>query len=236
MSGLRRLAGSILSALALAVWPAAARAQVSFSGSIDSDYRFRGLSLSNGQPVLTLSVAYDHSSGAYAGVSALGQYTADDGARMLGFVEYAGYAFRPSASGPSFDVGVDNENYDEYSGKAYAASYSEVYGGVTFRDVGSHIYYSPNYFRAGASLIYASLDGTYRPNDDWRLTAHGGVATPMGDYAGGSQHERYDLRLGVSRQFRNLEAHIAWTGYWPGPATSTPASRPALVVGASVFF
>jgi uncharacterized protein (TIGR02001 family) len=221
--------------LTLAVLPAAAVAQVSFSGSVESDYRFRGQSLSNGRPALILSLAYDHPSGAYAGFSALGQDTADDGARLLGFVEYAGYAFRRSASGPSFDIGIDNENYSEYSRTEYAVAYSEVYGGVTFGGVSSHIYYSPNYFGAGASLVYASLDGAYRPNDDWRLTVHGGASTPIGFYATG-HHERYDLRVGVSRQFRNVEAHVAWTGYWPGPSTSTIASRPAFVIGASLFF
>jgi uncharacterized protein (TIGR02001 family) len=225
-----------LSALALAVLPVAAHAQVSFSGSVESDYRFRGLSLSNGRPVLALAVAYDHPSGLYGGVSVLGQDTAHDGARLLGVMEYAGYAFRRTASGPSFDIGVDNETYDQYGARESSISYSEVYAGVTVGGISSHIYYSPDYFRKGAALVYASLDGAYRVNDDWRLTAHGGASTPMGYYAAGNKHERYDLRLGVSRQFRNLEAHVAWTGYWPGPATSSPASRPAVVVGASVFF
>ncbi len=222
--------------LSLASLPTAAQAQLSVSASVESDYRFRGLSLSDGRPVLGFSVAYDHPSGAYAGVSALGEYATDDQARLLGVVEYAGYAFRRSASGPSFDVGLDNETLSKYSSRAYALTYTEVYAGVTWGGVSSHISYSPDYFRRGASSLYASLDGAYRPNDDWRLTAHGGLTTPIGPYAGVSQHERYDLLLGVWRHFRNFEAHVAWTGYWPGPSTSTPASRPALVAGVGVFF
>jgi uncharacterized protein (TIGR02001 family) len=216
---------------------------------VESDYRFRGLSLSNGRPVLGLGFAYDHPSGAYAGATALGQDTADHGLRMLGYMEYGGYAFRLNATGPSLDVGVDNETFTEYvSGREYPLAYSEVYAGASFAGLSSHVYYSPNYFRSGASIVYASVEAAYRPKDNWSLTAHGGVATPIGPYVGINGRERYDLRLGVSRKFRNIEAHVAWTGYWPTPSTAGAAvyrptdsravvpSRPAFVVGASVGF
>ncbi len=233
----------------LTVLPTAVQAQFSVSGYVDSDYRFRGLSLSNGRPVLGLGFAYDHPSGAYAGATALGQDTADHGLRMLGYMEYGGYAFRLNATGPSLDVGVDNETFSEYvAGRAYPVAYSEVYAGASFAGLSSHVYYSPNYFRSGASIVYASLEAAYRPKDDWSLTAHGGVATPIGPYVGINGRERYDLRLGVFRKFRNIEAHVAWTGYWPTPSTAGAAvyrptnsrtvapSHPAFVVGASVGF
>jgi uncharacterized protein (TIGR02001 family) len=213
-----------------------AHAQLSFSGSLESEYRFRGVSLSNSRPVVSVSAAYDHPSGAYAGVSALGQDTAHDGLRTLGFLEYAGYAIRPTPTGPSFDIGVDNENLSEYTTREYRLAYTEVYAGASYGGVSSHVYYSPDYFKSGAGSIYIDLNSAYRLNDDWQLTAHGGVSTPMGRYAYLSKYEHYDLRFGVSRRFRNLEAQVAWTGGWPGPQVSTQASRPAVVAGVSAFF
>ncbi len=238
MQGRRLLLPALL--LPLLCQAAPARAQLSLSAALESDYRFRGLSLSNGRPSLGLSVAYDHPSGAYAGASVIGQDTAHDGARLLGYMEYAGYAFHTGSGGPTFDVGADNENFSQYSGKAYAYSgkpqdlhYSEVYGGVSWRGFSSHLYYSPDYFKAGASTLYADIDGVWRPNDDWRLFAHAGALSPL---AGGGGRERYDLRFGVARAFRNSEAHVAWSGYFPGPSTSTVSTRPGVVVGLSVFF
>ena len=62
-----------------------AHAQMSGSIGIQSDYRFRGISLTGRQPVVTLDLAYDHPSGLYAGASAIGAN--QDGFRALGFIE-----------------------------------------------------------------------------------------------------------------------------------------------------
>ena len=70
-----------------------AQAQFSASVGVESDHRFRGVSLSDGEPDLRLSVAYDHASGVFAGASAtrvefmLGRHSV----QLLG---YAGYVTR----------------------------------------------------------------------------------------------------------------------------------------------
>lgn len=223
------------SALCLAT---AARAQIGFSASLDSDYRFRGLSLSDGRPALSLAIAYDHDSGAYAGVSAIGEETAHSGARMLGFIEYAGYVGR-SKTGPNWDVGVTNGTVTEYSYPTHNLNYTEVYVGLIMKGVSTHLYYSPNYFGGGVGTLYADLDGAFRPAPGWRLFGHVGVLTPLsGPSSPGRRNERYDLRAGVARTFGAAELHLSWTD--AAPAVVYPAehvkTHGAVVLGAAYFF
>jgi uncharacterized protein (TIGR02001 family) len=148
-----------------------AMAQISASASLASDYRFRGISLSDGRPALTANLAYDHSSGAYAGVSVIGIDTPHDGAQMLGHIEYIGYATRKSR-GLSWDVGLHNEDLTAYADRKYVFRYTEVYAGLTSNNISTHLYYSPNYLKPGASILYADLDGALRPAPQWRLFGH----------------------------------------------------------------
>jgi len=216
--------------LALAAAPAA-HAQLSGALGIQSDYRFRGISLTGRQPVVTLDLAYDHPSGFYAGGSAIA--TNDDGPQVLGFIEYAGFA-TPRIGRVSLDFGVDNQNLSEYAGKRYPLNYSEVYVGVAGSHLSAHIYYSPNYFRAGTQTLYADVEGSMKPADNWRLFAHLGTTAPVGKIAG--RHQRYDLRTGVARQFGPLELQASVTATSPSPPAPTPPERAALLVGASWFF
>src|SRR5205809_7860424 len=61
--------------LGLAVLAAAgpAAAQLNASLGVVSDYRLRGVPLTQGRPAVTLDVGYDHSSGAYAGATVIGE-------------------------------------------------------------------------------------------------------------------------------------------------------------------
>jgi uncharacterized protein (TIGR02001 family) len=219
------------------LWLAApAKAQVSASASLESDYRFRGVSLSDSRPALTVSVAYDHASGAYLGASAIAQDTAHAGAQMLGYVEYIGFA-TPKHLGVSWDFGLNNENLTAYADKEYVLHYTEAYVGVTSSNLSAHLYYSPNYLRSGASILYADIDGALRPAARWRLFGHVGVMTPTGAAdAQTNRRERYDLRAGVAREFQRCEVDLAWTAASPDPMNPALPSRPALVVSASYFF
>lgn len=208
-----------------------ARAQISGSIGIQSDYRFRGISLTDRQPVVTVDVAYDHPSGLYAGATAIGE--GQDGVRALGFIEYAGYA-TPKIGPVSLDVGVNNQNLSEYADKIYPLNYSELYVGVVGAHLSAHLYYSPNYFRAGVNTLYLSVDGAMKPAENWRLFGHLGSTQPAGGPTG--RRPRYDLRAGVARQFGSLELQASLTATSPNPPPRTPPERAALMVGASWFF
>ena len=209
-----------------------AHAQLSGTLGVQSDYRYRGISLSSRKPVVTFDLAYDHPSGFYAGASAIGEGH-DGGVAALGFIEYAGYA-TPRRGGVSWDVGVNNQDLSYYADKRYPLSYSEVYVGAIGDHLSAHLHYSPNYFRPGYQTLYAEVDGSLKPAEHWRLFAHVGTTAPVGDTEG--RRQRFDARVGVARQFGPFEVQASVTATSPNPPGLTPQERSALIVGASWFF
>src|SRR5689334_7463454 len=84
---------------------APAHAQLSFSGSVSSDDRFRGDSTSGNRPVATFSIAYDDLRGPYAGISFTA--VAREGIEPLRSIQYVGFAKRLK-SGVSLDMGASH--------------------------------------------------------------------------------------------------------------------------------
>lgn len=118
-----------------AAWaaPAAAQQQIgggfTVTGSVTgtTDYRFRGISQSNGDPALQASLGADHESGFYAGGFAS---TLSDDERP-GEVELSGYVgyTREIASGTDIDVGLQLYGYPNNESLTNA-SYFEPYASV----------------------------------------------------------------------------------------------------------
>jgi uncharacterized protein (TIGR02001 family) len=212
-----------------------ASAQVKASASLDSDYRFRGLSFSDSKPVIGLNLAYDHDSGVYVGGSAVIQATGADGLRTLRDTVYAGYARR---WGParSWDVGVSHTDAAFYDVRRHVVRYSEVYAGLAQGDLAAHVYYSPDYYGSSVGALYAEINDAMRPALNWRLFGHVGYLRPEAGPGALRRRPRYDFRAGVARQLGPVEVRLAWTAATPRPQPHTPQNRPALVLGATYFF
>jgi len=209
-----------------------ARAQLSASVGVQSDYLYRGLSLSSGLPAATVDIAYDHPSGFYAGASAIGTVVRGQ-ARSLGFIEYIGYA-TPRRGGVSLDVGVNNQDLAYYTDRRWPVRYAEVYVGAVGDRLSAHLHYSPNYIRPGYAALYAEVDGSLKPAENWRLFAHLGSTIPVGDTVG--RRQRFDARVGVARQFGALEIQASVVATTPDPPPFYPRRRTGLAVGASWSF
>ena len=154
-------------ALALAC-AGTAHAQVSGSLGVVSDYRYRGYSLSDGDPALQGSIAYDWTNGAYAGVFAsTADYGGDSGVQL---VPYVGYA-RRDAHGRSWDVGVRQSLFTVDS----SADYFEAHVGVAWRRVAFRVHYAPDYFGA-VSNWYVEADGSLPLGERVRWLWHAGYA------------------------------------------------------------
>ncbi len=207
-----------------------ARAQLGFSAAVESDYRFRGLSLSYGRPDLRLAMSYDHRSGAYAGLSLIASDDEGTGVRLLGYVDYAGYVLRP-ARGPAWEAGVTNMHV--HGPASY--DFSEVYAGVVGDHVSARLYYAPHYFGRPWDTVYADLSGGKRLSAHWRAFGHVGMLTPL---SGPFRAERYDVRAGVAVSLRTYEVQMAWTRSNPVPdypGRSVEAGD-GLMVTAATFF
>lgn len=249
--------------LGLAV-PAVARAQLVAAATVESQYRFRGVSLTDGEPDVRLSLSYDHASGAYAGASIIGGETARDGVQALGYVAYAGFA-KQMANGLGWDVGATNADMILYlpvqqiirsaqntpgapgynpsaaqdATQRYRINYSELYAGVSMPDLSARLYVSPDYLGQNLRTAYLDVTASIRPMSQLRLYAHLGGLTPLGGSEGpNSDRQHGDLGAGAAWEFRHSEVQLGWTATTPQleyPVGYRQA-RDALIVSLTGFF
>ena len=112
----------------LEIVPRSTYGQVALSVDVESDYRLRGYSLSDGRPTATAQIAYDHGSGLYAGASATAVFD-PGGPDLLGGEANIGYA-RRLGSQASLDVGMTRWDFSASSSVGHATHYTEAYVGL----------------------------------------------------------------------------------------------------------
>lgn len=204
-----------------------ASAQVAIEAAVQTDYRVRGYSISDGQPAASLSFSYDDPSGAYLGGSVIG--TIEDGEpELLGVQASAGYAVR---IGPtlSLDAGVSKTQYFMGYGTSRNYDYTEVYVGLALPVVRARLSYSPDYRRNDMDTLYAEVAGGVEPAPDWFLSAHAGILTYLSDPPAYLPDQTFDWRVGATRQFGLWGVHLDVSGrvvdhnryakrIWPGEA------------------
>jgi uncharacterized protein (TIGR02001 family) len=190
-------------------------AQASAAITITSDQRFRGRSISNGDPAITLNFLYDHASGFYLGAAATASVE-DSEPKVINVQGNIGFVHR-LAAGQSLDFGVVHSHYGQYSSIGREAHYTEFYAGVLDRRVTFYIHYSPDYFQSGTATVYTELNGVIEPAQDWRLTGHLGALTRVaGTGPPGSGRLDFDWRIGLARQIAGpLELEVALSGGGP---------------------
>jgi hypothetical protein len=233
-----------------------AQAQVGLSATVESDYRYRGYSLTDRKADLRLSATYDHPSGAYAGVSGIVGGGVGGGVRTLGYVGYLGFAAR-AHDGLVWDVGLTDTHLGitapihravispqntvviQSLDKFYHIDYSEIYAGVTRNNLSAHLYFSPHYSSKGSKTAYLDISYAIRPVEHIRLFWHAGLLSPLGGQLRAvNRRERYDLRVGTAFEFDHGEVQLAWTQI--GPRVEYPIGHlqpsNALVVSASAFY
>ena len=204
----RAASAALLLGLAASAW-----GQTSASLTAESDYRFRGVSLSDARPALHLSLAYDHASGWYAGAS-IGAVELDSRQRQAALLGYFGFA-RRAAAGLAWEIGASAAHFGDDSGYDYA----EVFAGVIGERWNVRAYFSPSYFGSGTRTIYAELNGglplslllSRLLNRPPRLFSHVGALAQLGGGApDDSQRVRFDARVGLSASLDASELQLAW--------------------------
>ncbi|HWZ74111.1 MAG TPA: TorF family putative porin [Casimicrobiaceae bacterium] len=184
-------------------------AQVSGSLTLVSDYRFRGVSLSDNKPAAQLGVVYDDARGWYAGGFASTVQAPYPSRRELQTIAFLGYVWR-LPSGLSSEVGAD---YSAFTG-ARRYGYPEVYWGIAYENLSGRLYYAPRYFTQDSDAIYGEVNGAQPLLDRVRLLAHAGVLRNSSDnlYTGRAVHHVFDARVGVGVDFDQFSAQLNWVG------------------------
>lgn len=204
---------SLLWCSCLLLLPASAAAQFGGSVVVESDYRFRGVSLSAERPNLRLSLAYDHASGAYGGLMLSG-LEIERGRRQAALQAYAGWA------------GPLGEDWHWELGGSYSASidgrgaynYGELFAGLLAQDGSLRLYAAPDYFGWSEPTLYLEADRGWALAGDWRVVGHLGLLQALGRDGG----HRADARLGLQvRAAPGLSLQLAWL--WTGAGGPFPA-------------
>ena len=201
-----------------------------------SDYRYRGVSLSDEKPAAQLSVAYDHASGWYAGAFGSTVQLADQSGRNLQILSYVGYAKRVR-SGLSWEVGA---GYYAFS-SAGGYDYPEVSWGFASDHLSGRIYYARDYFRQGSATVYTEVNGARALRDRLHLLGYLGVLrrNSRSTAAYGSGRYQFDVRAGIGIDLDQANLQLTWVAT-DAANTVYPVSesrnRSAFVVSLSRMF
>jgi len=197
-----------IAALCLALVASNVSAQISGTASLVSNYRFRGVSLSENKPAAQVGFTYDDVQGWYAGAFASTAKFVTSSAVGLQAVPFVGYAWR--ASGLTWDVGAD---YSAFTDAARRYNYPEVFLGAASENISARLYYSPRYFGQNSRTIYLEVNGTQSLVDRVRLLAHIGVLRSNGENAYyGSRDVIVDGRVGVGIDFDQFNVQASCVG------------------------
>jgi uncharacterized protein (TIGR02001 family) len=201
-------------ALLLAAIVPLALAQTSVSAGVVSDYRYRGMSLSEEAAAPQLSLNHDAESGAYLGLSLSGArlpYTRTD-AQAIG---YAGIA-RSFGTGMAWEIGVSQTAF-LHAGRY---NYHELFAGLNMERFGARLYLSPRYLGVGGRSVYAEINGSRPLSEVLDLVAHLGYLRPSASPAAPHARAmaRADLSIGVSATLDAWTLQLTWSATREGAA------------------
>jgi uncharacterized protein (TIGR02001 family) len=202
VSAVRRWRSVFAGALA-ATLAGSAAAQVSGSLALLSDYRFRGVDFSAGDPAVQLDVNYDTQRGAYLGAFA-------SNARFKGYpglnrvvLAYTGYARRVGAD-LSVDAGL---TYAEFAAGG-DFDYWEAHAGVTLRALNVQVAYAPRYLGQGTGT-YLEVNGGTEILPSLRLLGHAGVLRAHLTMDPGGSITQADGRVGLRYEYGAFSVQLS---------------------------
>jgi uncharacterized protein (TIGR02001 family) len=185
--------------------PAEPETTLGYNVGVASEYRYRGIAQTKGDPALQGGVDYAHASGLYVGAwgSSI-KWIKDAGSDAKGPVEldlYGGYKFE--AAGLAYDVGYLRY---EYVGNTYTktggvnANTDEVYGAVTAGPATLKYSYAISdlfgYTNSKGST-YVDLSATFDLGDGYSVVPHAGRQA----VANNSTYSYSDIALTLNKDF-----------------------------------
>lgn len=221
----RRIRALIFGAATLG--SACAQAQWAVTLGAESDYRFRGVSLSDSRPAVRLSLNVDAAAGGYAGLSAT-RAAAGSGHRYGHALVYAGQVLA-LADGVRFELGG---SYARFTADP-AADHGEAFAGLLGDRWTARISFAPRCLGQDRRTMYGEFNAWLPIAEATRLFGHVGTLAT----AGGAR-ARSDLRVGAGFSPGDWDVQLAWVaaGHPVFPSEAGGAGRPAWVLGASTSF
>jgi uncharacterized protein (TIGR02001 family) len=215
---------------------ASARAQVAGDVALVSDYRFRGVSLSDGKPALQGQIDWTDRSGLFAGAFASTVRLGSNGDNPgISFQPFAGYA-APVTSTWSWSVGLTGYLFPSVASGG-SPNYAEVFARAGSEDLKFGVYLSNNYAGTGAPSAYLSVSASHSLTPNVSLLAHvGWLVTGTADsyYSAYGNTRQFDGRLGVAFDLHQVVAEVSVVGATSDSAVcrrSANLCSPEIVLG-----
>jgi uncharacterized protein (TIGR02001 family) len=190
-----------------------ASADVSGALALVSDYRFRGVSQSGGEPSLQVNLDWSHPGGVFAGVLAstvkLGRTEPVSG---VGLQAYAGYS-GSLTSRVAWSGGLSAYVFPSVA--QGSIDYQEIFLRVGSERWRAGLYLSHDYYGSGAPSAYVTISASHPLGDAVRVFAHAGwlgTGTPDQTYRVGEPTRRLDGRIGVAWDFGFATAEVGVVG------------------------
>jgi len=204
---------------------------LSWSVSVDalSQYRFRGLSRSDGQPAVQGDVSASLTSGMYGGVMLASE--APGPAVDFGHGEldlYAGYDHALGSSGLMLDLGLRGYLYVDRTDRDIVELSAALHRQIGPIDLRTGVAWAPPQAHLGRTADGGLRDNTYAfadgradiPGTPLHVHAHAGRTAGGLDYAG--RYWDYRLGVGASHQAVGLDVSLVGTNVSHGRATVDP--------------
>ena len=189
-----------------------------------SDYRFRGVSLSDRRPALQGGVEYSHQSGFFGGAWASSLSPSGDADVELDL--YAGYS--GTAAGITYTVTAFKYMYPGASGLSYVELQSKVEKEIGPATVEAEIAYTPQQDNSVDNLytaVGASVEGPHA------VTAFARVGRENGVY-----RRKWDWELGLRREFGPVSVSASYVATNHRAASLGKDGKPTLLLAAGMNF
>jgi uncharacterized protein (TIGR02001 family) len=226
---------------------APAAPEVTYNVGAVSQYRYRGIAQTKGDPALQGGVDYANANGFYLGAwGSTIKWIKDSGSDAKGPVEldlYGGYKFE--AAGVAYDVGYlryeyVNNTYSKVSG--VSANTDEVYGAATYGVVTAKYSYAfSDLFGAANSKgsSYFDLSANFDLGNGYTLTPHAGrqlIKNSTNSYSDFALTLGKDLGDGLSASVSAISTTAKHNTNYTSAATSYGTAKNAVVVGVKYAF
>jgi uncharacterized protein (TIGR02001 family) len=203
-------------------------ADIGFGVAALSDYRFRGISLSDREPAVQANVDWSHRSGLFAGalVSSvrLGRDGEVSGAALQAYAGLSGSA-TPAVSWSTGLAGYVFPSLPQVG----SLDYAEIFGRLGTERWQAGVYVSNSYFGSGAASIYLAVSASKDLRDNLTFVSHlGWLGTGRGEsgYSLYDHIHRFDASLGLALDARYFTAELSLVGTTRNDEVCRAASDP----------
>jgi uncharacterized protein (TIGR02001 family) len=192
-----------LAAVALSLAALSAQAEITGNAAVVSDYNWRGISQSAGDPALQAGVDYAHESGFYVGAWGSNVDFGDCCDENVEVDVYAGFSGGETVT---WDVGLI---YYWYPG-ADDLDFPEIYVGLGYEWLSAKLSWTNDFGNYDESAFYLEGNAAYDLPANFGLEAHIGYSDGDGIEAAYGQDNYFDYSVGVTYDISHFTLGLKW--------------------------